>query len=164
MRRLWAPWRERYVKGTDDGEECVFCRIGSEPSRDRENYVLSRSDRMLTILNRYPYINGHLMIVPSRHVPDFRSLEPQELREMLDLVRLAEEALFEGMGCMGVNGGWNLGRCAGAGVDGHVHLHMLPRWSGDVNFMASVAEVRVLSQSLDSSYEQLLPFFEENVR
>ncbi|MBD3369511.1 HIT domain-containing protein [Candidatus Fermentibacteria bacterium] len=160
MKRLWAPWRERYVKGTGDDEGCVFCRIGSEPSRDRDNYVLHRSERTMVVLNRFPYINGHLMVVPCRHVPDLRSLKAEELGEMIDLVRVSEEALFEGMGCMGINGGWNLGRCAGAGVEGHVHLHVLPRWSGDVNFMTSVAEVRVLSESLESSYDQLLPFFE----
>jgi len=155
LKNLWAPWRYGYVS-SQQKTGCVFCGIaGDPPERDRDNLVLVRGERCLVVLNRYPYINGHMMIVPFRHVPDFTSASPEETAEIIDLVRTAEGVLRETMKCQGINGGWNLGSAAGAGIPGHLHLHVLPRWNGDTSFMSSVGGVRVLSQSLEQAWEEL---------
>jgi ATP adenylyltransferase len=159
MRRLWAPWRYSYVTGSSSGESCVLCRIGASPGEDADNFVLTRTASLFVLLNRYPYINGHLMVVPFRHVPDLSSLEPGERAEMMEMLAVCEKALSDSLHCQGMNGGWNLGACAGAGIPGHVHMHVLPRWSGDVNFMSTIAGSRVLSASLEQSYQSLLPHF-----
>jgi len=159
LKNLWAPWRYGYVS-SQERSGCVFCGIaGDPPERDRDNLVLVRGERCLVVLNRYPYINGHMMIVPFRHVPDFTSSSAEETAEMLDLVRKAEGVLRATMKCQGINGGWNLGSAAGAGIPGHLHLHVLPRWNGDTSFMSSVGGVRVLSQSLEQAWEDLSPGF-----
>lgn len=158
MRRLWASWRHGYVSSPQP-PGCVLCRISCDPpENDRENLVLHRGAFCFAVLNRYPYINGHMMIVPYRHIPDFTSASAEEVREAVDLVRRAESALRDGMKCQGMNGGWNLGSAAGAGVPGHLHLHVLPRWNGDASFISSVSGVRVISQSLDQAWETLSPF------
>lgn len=159
--RLWAPWRYDYVTSPDGGtDECVFCEIGkSEPSKDRENLILHRGKHAFVVLNRYPYINGHLMIVPYGHAGDISSLDKDERSEIMELIVQTEEALRNGMNCQGMNGGWNIGSAGGAGIPGHLHLHMLPRWNGDTNFMATVGAIRVVSQSLEKAYEQLSVFF-----
>jgi ATP adenylyltransferase len=163
VKHLAAPWRSTYVTGSVGEDGCVLCRIGGEPSKDRENYVLHRSGGFFIVLNRYPYINGHLMIVPLRHAKDLSELDNSELDTLIRLVVKCEKALAEGMNCMGMNGGWNLGGCAGAGIEGHIHIHMLPRWSGDTNFMTTTGETRVISASLESSYKRLKPFFATEV-
>ncbi|MCD4706390.1 MAG: HIT domain-containing protein [Candidatus Sabulitectum sp.] len=162
--RLWAPWRYDYVTSPDDvKDECVFCNVGkSNPSSDRENLVLYRGELAFVILNRYPYINGHLLILPFRHASDFSSLSKKERIEMMELVVQAEKALIQGMRCQGMNGGWNIGSAGGAGIPGHLHIHMLPRWSGDTNFMTTVGAVRIVSQSLEKAYEQLSVYFGGN--
>ena len=159
VKHLSAPWRSAYVTGSDTEEGCALCRIAGETGKDRENYVLYREEDFFVVLNRYPYINGHLMIVPARHAADFSSLEKAELDTMIRLIVKCEKALAEGMNCMGMNGGWNLGSCAGAGIEGHIHMHMLPRWPGDTNFMTVTGETRVISASLEDSYRRLMPFF-----
>jgi ATP adenylyltransferase len=159
--RLWAPWRYDYV--TSPGEEstgCVFCSIGEGESLcNQENFVLYRGEYSFVVLNRYPYINGHLLIVPYRHACDLSSLENAERGELLELVVLAEDALKRGMNCHGMNGGWNIGSAGGAGIPGHLHIHLLPRWNGDTNFITTVGNARVVSQSLERAYEQLSPYF-----
>jgi ATP adenylyltransferase len=160
LKHLNAPWRSDYVTGASSAEGCVLCGIGRETGRDRENYVLLRERGFYVVLNRFPYINGHLMIVPLRHAPDLSSLEGEEVATLAGLLVKCEEALLRGMDCMGMNGGWNLGSCAGAGIEGHLHFHMLPRWSGDTNFLTTVGETRVLSASLDDSFRRLLPHFD----
>jgi ATP adenylyltransferase len=159
MKHLRAPWRSEYVTGGQDHSGCVLCSIGRELQKDTENYVLYRDGGFYVVLNRFPYINGHLMVVPLRHVPDLSSLNREETETLTGLLVKCEKALFRGMECMGLNGGWNLGSCAGAGIEGHVHFHMLPRWSGDTNFMTTVGGTRVLSASLDDSFMRLLPHF-----
>lgn len=159
MDRLWAPWRRAYVSGEASEQGCLFCRLAAGPD-DAGNLVLARGRLAFAVLNRYPYTNGHLMVVPVRHVALFSELEPAEGAALMAGVAAAERAFAEVMSCGGVNGGWNVGRCAGAGVEGHLHLHVLPRWPGDVNFMPAVAEVKVVSESLESSYQRLRPYFE----
>lgn len=157
--RLWAPWRSDYVTGAAaGGGNCLFCAL-SAPGGDSENLVLCRTSRVLAVLNRYPYINGHMMVAPLRHVAWLSELEPAEAADLFDTLADSERALREGMRCAGVNGGWNIGRCAGAGVEGHLHVHILPRWPGDVNFMTTTAGTRVLSESLESTRDRLAPFF-----
>ncbi len=163
MKHLSAPWRSEYVTDSNREDGCILCRIGSERSKDRENLVLHRESGFFVVLNRYPYINGHLMIVPLRHVADFSSMNGGELETMIRLVVKCEKALLKGMNCMGMNGGWNLGNCAGAGIEGHVHLHMLPRWSGDTNFMTTTGETRIISASLEDSYSRLKHLFNGKV-
>lgn len=159
--RLWAPWRYDYV--TSPGEkasECVFCAIGkSDSENDEENLILHRAEHSYVVLNRFPYINGHLMVVPFRHVNDLYSLKKEERAEIMDLLVTAESALREGMNCQGMNGGWNIGSAGGAGIPGHLHLHVLPRWNGDTNFMTTVGSVRVVSQSLENAHRLLTECF-----
>jgi len=159
--RLWAPWRHDYITSSGGKtDECVFCRIGGDDSSlDRENLVLHRGEHCFVVLNRYPYINGHLMIVPFRHAGDLSSLDRTERIEIMDLAVQAEQALAETMHCQGLNGGWNIGSAGGAGIPGHLHFHILPRWNGDTNFMTTVGQVRVVSQSLEQAYEALSPLF-----
>lgn len=159
MKHLRAPWRSEYVTATGTGGGCVLCDIGASPDDDVKNYVLHREKDFFVVLNRFPYINGHLMIVPLRHAPDLAGLSRRELEALPGLLARCERALAEGMNCMGMNGGWNLGGCAGAGIEGHIHFHMLPRWAGDTNFMTTVGETRVVSASLEDSYRRLGPFF-----
>lgn len=161
MKRLWAPWRAEYVRNAG-GDGCVFCSISATPESDRENYVLHRDEHLFVVLNRYPYINGHLMVVPHSHAAGLRGLFEEELAALSRMEVRCEKALLEGMGCQGINGGWNMGRCAGAGVAHHLHVHMLPRWGGDVNFMTTVGGTRVLSESLEDCYRRLAPLFGEN--
>jgi len=162
VKSLWAPWRYDYVS-SQERTGCVFCGIAGDPKeKDRDNLVLVRGVFGFVVLNRYPYINGHMMIVPYRHVPDFSSASHEETCEMMEMVRTAEGVLRENMNCQGINGGWNLGSAAGAGIPGHLHLHVLPRWTGDTSFMSSVGGIRVLSQSLEQAWEKLSRGFRSN--
>lgn len=154
MDHLWSPWRYRYVS-TDTGEEpCLFCRIASEKD-DKVNYVLLRAERNFILLNRYPYTSGHLMIAPYAHVATLEEADPQTLEEMIRLAQRAEAALRRAYRPSGLNLGLNIGKSAGAGIAGHIHMHVLPRWSGDVNFMTTIGETRVLPEDLETTYAKL---------
>jgi ATP adenylyltransferase len=161
---LWAGWRSHYVTGTtsattsSDGSgpgECVFCRIVASGPPSRDNGVLWVGAHTLAVLNAYPYSNGHLMVVPLRHVGSLTELEPDEAAEMWETTRVATVALEAAFGPEGINLGANLGRAAGAGIPRHLHLHAVPRWLGDTNFMTTVAGVRVLPESLPATWERL---------
>ena len=154
MDRLYTPWRFAYVTGakTDDG--CVFCNVlGAET--DVENLVLHRGAHWTVMLIRYPYNTGHLLLVLNRHVPQLRDCAADELAEMGRLLAAMEQALGDCLHPHGFNCGYNGGRSAGAGIPEHLHLHLLPRWSGDTNFMTTVGETRVLPQTLDQVREQV---------
>jgi ATP adenylyltransferase len=159
MERLWAPWRHAYVTGASGGvvPDCIFCST-SEPGRDE--LVLVRGRVSFVILNLYPYNTGHLMVVPNRHVPTLASMSAEERAELMTLTRHAEIALTEAYAPHGINMGINLGKPAGAGVLDHLHMHVVPRWNGDTNFMTVVGEVRVLSEALGQSAAKLRPIFE----
>jgi ATP adenylyltransferase len=157
MDRLWAPWRSSYVTAPQTGG-CLFCGLASGDG-DGDGLVLARRPLVIVVLNRYPYTNGHLMVAPVRHAAMFSLLSEDERSALLGAVSVAERAFTEGFRAEGMNGGWNVGRCAGAGVEGHLHVHVLPRWPGDVNFMPAVAGARVISESLESSRDRLRPFF-----
>jgi ATP adenylyltransferase len=153
---LWAPWRMEYIERLqkDDGG-CFLCRYWSDPSSDKENYVVWRTDRSLVTLNRFPYTGGHLLIAPGRHEAGLETLDDQELLEMMTLTRDAEKMLQHAIKAEGFNVGLNIGRCAGAGLPGHVHLHVVPRWPGDTNFMSTLGNARVIPEAFDRLMERL---------
>lgn len=154
MERLWAPWRMEYITQPKTGE-CVFCR-----RRDhREDLVLRRTDLVQVMLNRYPYSNGHLMVAPVRHTADLNQLSDAEVVELFRTVALCRDVLTRASAPHGFNIGINLGKAAGAGVEEHLHLHVVPRWNGDNNFMTTVADLRVIPEALLATYDRLLPFF-----
>jgi ATP adenylyltransferase len=154
MDYLWSPWRYRYVSSAAPDDRCLFCRIAAE-AKDRENYVLLRAEHNFVLLNLFPYTTGHLMIAPYAHVATLESTDPAVLAEMMSLARRMETALRSVYRPEGLNLGLNIGRSAGAGVADHIHLHMLPRWMGDVNFMTAIGETRVLPEDLETTYERL---------
>lgn len=160
LERLWAGWRTEYVSSAGAGgpadEGCVFCRIVASGEPDEVTKVVWRGDRVVALLNAYPYTSGHLMVMPVRHVGDLEDLDPAaEATELWSAVRDGVVALKAAYRPEGINVGANLGRAAGAGVPGHFHVHLLPRWNGDTNFMTTVAETRVLPETLDATWTKL---------
>ena len=153
MDHLWSPWRLEYILGPKDGA-CVFCKK-INPGNDRTEHVLWRGKLAFMVLNRYPYNNGHLLILPYAHVASLEDLPPETLTEMMLLVQRGLAALRAAMQPHGFNIGVNLGKIAGAGIEDHVHIHVVPRWSGDTNFMTTVAETRNIPELLDRSYDRL---------
>ena len=152
-RQLWAPWRLEYVASADEDDGCVFCR--ALESDAEASLVVRRGQGAFVLLNRFPYASGHLMVAPIRHVGDFGELEPEEAAEIHRLATQGIAALKETYRPDGFNLGWNLGRVAGAGVVDHVHLHVVPRWSGDTNFMPVLADVKVIPEHLAESRTRL---------
>jgi ATP adenylyltransferase len=150
-RPLWAPWRAQYVSASKS-RECIFCAAaaGREP-----RLVVQRGERCFTMLNAFPYASGHLLLAPYRHVAQLEELDEQETGELLGLARQALLALREVMSPAGFNLGLNLGEVAGAGIRDHLHLHVVPRWQGDTNFMPVIADTRVISQALDATAQAL---------
>ena len=157
MDHLWSPWRLAYITGDTPAGECVFC---SASDADDADLVLFRGTLCFVVLNLFPYNSGHLMIVPRRHIPTLASATPEELRELIELTRCAEIALTEAYQPHGMNMGINLGKPAGAGILDHVHLHVVPRWNGDTNFMTVVGRTRVLPEELPQVAATLRPIFE----
>ncbi len=153
MKRLWSPWRLEYLSGRRP-KGCVFCQA-IKSTDDAANLVLLRGERSFLILNRFPYNNGHLMVVPYSHVPSLESLDPPTLTEMMLLLNRGLAALRSSLSPNGFNIGANLGKAAGAGIDEHVHLHVVPRWLGDTNFMPVVGEVRVIPETWQQTYQRL---------
>jgi ATP adenylyltransferase len=156
--RIWAPWRFPYVKG-DKTSECIFC-TKPEAGDDEAAHILRRGESCFVMLNTFPYTNGHLMIAPFEHLPGIEDLQPNVLAEMMALTQTAVRTIDGAYGPEGYNIGFNQGRVAGAGVEHHVHLHVVPRWGGDTNFMPVLADTRVLPQTLDESYAALRSGFE----
>jgi ATP adenylyltransferase len=153
MRQLWSPWRLEYLT-RPKAEECVFCRA-AEGEDDRENLVLLRGERAFLILNRYPYNNGHFIVTPYAHLPSLENLPTSTLTEMMVLLNRGLGALRAAMHPDGFNIGANLGKVAGAGVEDHVHLHAVPRWTGDTNFMPVIGDMRVVPQTWLQTYDDL---------
>jgi ATP adenylyltransferase len=154
MDYLWSPWRYNYVSSASPADACLFCRIASERD-DGKNYVLLRAERSFAVLNRYPYTSGHLMIAPYAHAATLEETDSHDLEEVIRLAQRAEKALRAIYAPAGFNLGFNIGHCAGAGVAGHIHLHVLPRWAGDVSFMTAIGETRVLPETLETTYQKL---------
>jgi ATP adenylyltransferase len=159
MKHLWSPWRLEYLTAPR-AEGCVFC-LAAEGDDDRRNLVLHRGEKSFLILNRYPYNNGHFMVVPYLHVASTEALDAASLAEMMLLLNRGMAALRAAMGPDGFNVGANLGRVAGAGIEDHVHLHAVPRWLGDTNFMPVVGEMRVVPQTWLQIYDDLKAALDE---
>jgi ATP adenylyltransferase len=155
MQRLWAPWREPYIsKLTSKQKSCVFCRILAA-KKDKQNLVFIRKPHAWAVLNLYPYSNGHCLVLSNRHVNDINKLPQEEYAQLMELLRETKDLLQSVFKPHGFNVGMNVGRIAGAGIPGHVHLHIVPRWKGDHNFMPVTADTKVISQSLSVIYKKL---------
>jgi diadenosine tetraphosphate (Ap4A) HIT family hydrolase len=163
LQQLWAGWRHEYIQeatarerahgGAHDASECVFCRLAASGEPSVDNLVVWRGEWSFVVLNAYPYASGHLLVLPLRHVGSLGELTTAESTEVWDATRQAIASLESAYEPDGLNMGANLGRAAGAGIPAHVHLHVLPRWSGDTNFMTSVAETRVMPETLESVWK-----------
>ncbi len=160
MDQLWAPWRMTYIAKEGKPEGCPFCTKPAE-TRDRENLILHRGHSCFVVMNLFPYNNGHLMVIPYRHTADFTSLTTGEQSETMQLTQHCVRVLGETFRPEGFNLGMNLGHCAGAGVADHLHMHIVPRWGGDTNFMPVLAETRVLPDALFAGFDRLLPGFQK---
>ncbi|MBK5290385.1 MAG: HIT domain-containing protein [Acidobacteriia bacterium] len=154
MDRLWSPWRYQYVSKALPADDCIFCTKGAGAA-DAENFVVFRGRLNFVLLNIYPYTNGHIMIAPYAHVATLEEADEDTVVEMIQLARHWDGILRSVYKAPGINMGMNIGECAGAGVAGHIHMHMLPRWPADSNFMTTVAETRVLPEELASTFERL---------
>lgn len=148
MEIIWTPWRYEYVNSVDEREGCIFCDKSKEEN-NRENLVVFRGERCFAILNLFPYTTGHIMIAPYEHTDTIETLDPETLAEMMVVAQSSMSAIRDAFGPEGFNLGINISRVAGAGIKDHVHLHLVPRWAGDNNFMAVVADTRVLPRTLD---------------
>jgi ATP adenylyltransferase len=157
MDHLWSPWRLDYVTGKKPDAGCVFCDAIRPPSPD--SLIVDEGTTCFVILNLYPYNNGHLMVVPHRHVDRLAALPLEELQEVALLTQRSEIALYQAYAVPGINIGINLGQAAGAGIHDHLHVHLVPRWTGDTNFMTTVARTRVLPEDLPTTAARLRPVF-----
>ena len=161
MDRLWTPWRYAYVSKAQPFDGCVFCEK-AKPGADEENLVVFRAERSYVLLNLYPYNNGHIMVAPYEHVATLEGADEETALEMMRLTRRAESVLRRVYRPKGVNLGMNIGECAGAGVAGHIHMHVLPRWPGDVSFMTSIGETRVVPEDLETTWRTLRQAFQDH--
>lgn len=152
---LWAPWRIPYIRGIGKTNDCFLCHNLAHPQEDEENLVLWRTGKSIVVLNHFPYNNGHLLIAPARHIADLSQASEDEMLELIELVRESQQALSLAIHPHGFNAGLNFGRCAGAGLPAHMHIHVVPRWDGDTNFMSVCSETKVVSQSLQELLSEL---------
>ncbi|MBI4729909.1 MAG: HIT domain-containing protein [Acidobacteria bacterium] len=159
MERLWTPWRMEYIKRVERLEGCIFCDLPARAeAEDRASLILARRKLAFVIMNKFPYNSGHVMVAPFRHTADYADLTAEEHGQVDSLVARCIEGLRATMAPHGFNIGVNMGAAAGAGIADHVHVHVVPRWSGDTNFMTTVGEVKVLPQALDETWAGLAPY------
>jgi len=158
MERLWTPWRMEYVKGAGTTDGCIFCDLpGLDTVNDEASLILARGERAFVIMNRFPYNSGHLMVAVYRHVADYEALEPADHSEVAAWTARCIAELKETYNPEGFNVGLNLGRAGGAGIADHLHLHIVPRWSGDTNYMTTIGGTKVLPETLEETYAKLRP-------
>jgi ATP adenylyltransferase len=155
---LYSPWRLQYVL-SKKSEECIFCVKPSEDN-DKKHLILYRSESCFVIMNIFPYNNGHLMVVPNKHVPTLNGLNKEEINDLFETVQLCENVITKVYSPDGMNIGMNLGKAAGAGIDEHIHVHIVPRWNGGVNFMSAIGGTRVIPESFDQAYSKLKEQFD----
>jgi ATP adenylyltransferase len=164
MEKLWSPWRSQYIesiKDKSDNDKCIFCVAANQSLNDKESLLVEKGKKTYTVLNLYPYNNGHLMVVPYRHINDIELLTDEEKIEIFSKVQLAVNALKKVSKPEGFNIGANLGKVSGAGIDEHIHFHIVPRWNGDTNFMPVLGDVKVLSQDLLATKSLLIKAYSE---
>ncbi|MDK2791572.1 MAG: adenylyltransferase [Deferribacteres bacterium] len=156
IKRIWAPWRMRYIDGTHQDKGCIFCTKPEEDiSKDRENLILYRGKKAFIIMNLFPYTNGHVMVTPYKHTGNIEELDNEEILEVMRLTQFVVKAMKSIINPEGFNIGFNIGRPAGAGVVDHIHMHIVPRWVGDTNFMPLLAETKVISEHIFDTYDKL---------
>ena len=155
MKQLWAPWRMAYIR-TFKKNGCVFCQALQHTSDGEENLIVFRGKKSFVILNRFPYTSGHLMVLPFTHAPSLEELSPETRAEMIELVTKASQVLQQVYAPQGFNIGINIGQAAGAGIEEHIHIHIVPRWNGDTNFITTIGETRVLPEAIDETYRLVL--------
>lgn len=161
-KNLWAPWRMRYIEQLGDDKGCFICHNVANPSEDAANLVLWRTQHCVVTFNKFPYNNGHLLISPLRHIADFEQADEAELVELVKLVRESQKVLQLAIEPQGFNVGMNFSKCAGAGLPGHMHIHIVPRWDGDTNFMTVCSDTDVVSQSLSELFGKLKEISAQN--
>lgn len=154
MNKIWAPWRIAYIKNIKKEKGCLFCRA-FKSSQDKKNLVFMRSNHCIAMLNLYPYNNGHILIAPNRHIKYIELLNNEELLDLMATAAKIKTILDKILRPQGYNIGMNLGKIAGAGIDKHLHMHIVPRWSADTNFMPTVSDAKIISQSLDALYKEI---------
>ena len=159
MDRIWAPWRLEYIQGPED-DSCIFC-VEEDSTNDQMRLIVARGEHSYVIMNRYHYSNGHLMISPYRHLSDTAELESCEVLEIHQLMVCSQAVLRDVCSAQGFNVGWNIGPAAGAGIADHIHMHIVPRWAGDSNFMPILADIRVIPQHIETTYSLLAKAFLE---
>jgi len=153
---IWAPWRIEYIQTLAENDDtCFLCRYRDDPQNDAKNLLLWRGTECLAVMNRFPYTGGHMMVAPLAHVAGIEDIGRDTMCEMMEMVRDLQNVLKRALGAHGFNVGINTGRCAGAGLPGHLHVHVVPRWDGDTNFMSVFGDVRVIPQALEKLYEEL---------
>jgi ATP adenylyltransferase len=157
VKTIWAPWRIKYILGRKS-ESCIFC-INKIKGYKKKHLILNESTYAMTIMNKYPYAPGHLLVVPKRHLKDLRELAKEELLDFFGQVQISISALEQAFKPHGYNVGANLGRAAGAGEENHLHFHIVARWNGDANFMPVIGQTQVISEYIEDTYNRLLPFF-----
>ncbi|HEY8186629.1 MAG TPA: HIT domain-containing protein [Pyrinomonadaceae bacterium] len=159
MDTLWSPWRYEYLASGEAAKKetngCIFCKLRDETDKDETNFIIHRASYNFIVLNRYPYISGHLLIVPYEHVGELDAATKETTNELMELTKRSQTALRDAYQPTGFNIGMNLGRSAGAGIVDHIHIHILPRWVGDTNFMSTVGDTRVIPEDLSTTYEKL---------
>lgn len=156
---LWAPWRMTYIETCGVSDGCIFCEKPKQKT-DRENLIVYRAEHVFVIMNRFPYNNGHMMVVPYRHIADLSLLDLNEKTALMDLITVCQQVLQQVMAPHGYNVGMNLGRTAGAGIADHLHFHIVPRWNGDTNFMPVLGETKVISEALERTWDKLNTAFQ----
>ena len=154
MKRLWAPWRMKFVQSQESNKDCVFCNVLAQ-NNDINNLIVFRGQNAFVILNRYPYTSGHLMVVANSHQPSIEDLDVEIRSEMMELATTSMRVIRKVYQPDAFNLGANIGEAAGAGIAGHVHMHVVPRWGGDTNFLSSLAETRVLPEELNETYRRI---------
>jgi ATP adenylyltransferase len=157
MKTLWAPWRMEYILSEKEGD-CLFC-VKPKENNDRDNLILCRADNTYVIMNKYPYNNGHLMVVPYFHTSSFNGLSNEVLSELMMVTKYSVDCLKSAFNPEGFNVGINIGEVAGAGIEEHIHIHIVPRWAGDASFMTVLGELRVIPEHILETYDKLYPIF-----
>ncbi|MFH1622425.1 MAG: HIT domain-containing protein [Candidatus Omnitrophota bacterium] len=156
MNKIWAPWRIKYIQNNKKIKKCVLCFAFKNKRLDKNNFVILRGKHSFSLLNIYPYNNGHFMICPNRHVKKLEQLNSNEILDLFEVIKKTKRLTHKVLKPEGYNMGINLGKISGAGIDNHLHLHVVPRWKGDTNFMPIIANTKIISQSLKALYEELI--------